>query len=510
MRNKIQALSKPFRMSIYRNSFLNCRALVFALGVLLCACGEDQTLVQQLALEKKYFSAQKLLEKIYINPNIADAEDFKLAVAQFREVVDGASALPATEILDGIMRGCLMRIAQLELMRDNVDGTIAAYEEIVRRYPNNEEITIPARLTLGILHERALQYGDAINAYSVVLPSLSSRIAAQEPEMYLVAIPFHFARMHKHSAQAAQREQAYRQARECYQTMVAKFPNSKVGAAAVSYLAALLADQNEWQALDGLLNQEIARHAQSSELPHFIYTRALALHERLGQTAAAWKMLADLVAKHPEHEIAPQARFEMARMLFAQNQNEAARQTLKQVIAASKTNPNLAARAHEEIAMSYEREGQWNFALNEYRWLAKQYEIFPSALKSHLRIAEYYMQRNEAALAAKAFSEAVAFYQGLITKYPRSMLAALAQEHIANCFMAQQRWDEAAAAAAGVENILDNTVGKVSTSLLLGNIYESSGQTQRAVKVYNEFMQQYPQHPLLDVLKERVRRLTGL
>ena len=479
------------------------------LGALLWTCAEDGALMSRLELEKQYFAAQKLLEKIYINPNIADARDFTSAVQQFHAVVAAADALPRNTILDEVTRGCLMRVAQLEMMRNNVDGTIAAYEEIVKRYPDNEEIALPARLTLGLLHEGALQYGDAIDAYALVLPNLSERIAGQDPEMYLVAIPFHFARMHKHNAQTAARDEAYRRARECYQTIVNKFPNSKVGATAVSYLAALMADQNQWQALDGLLQQQIARHANSPELPYFIYTQALALHERLGETERACRMLEGFVKNYPDHELLLQARFELGRIYFAQNQNLAARQMLKHVIAASEANnPGLAARAHEEIAMSYDREGKWDFALNEYRWIAKQYEVFPPALNSLLRVAEHYVRNNEAALAAKAYSEAVTYYQGLITKYPRSMLAALAQEHITNCFIAQQRWDEAAAAAAGIENILDNTVGKVSTSLLLGNIYESSGQVQRALKVYNDFIRQYPEHPLVGVLKERIRILT--
>lgn len=483
-------------------------ALALLLGAWLWSCAEDRALLAQLEVEKQYFTAQKLLEKIYINPNIADANDFTSAVTQFRSVVTGASALPHNDILDGVIRGALMRIAQLEMMRNNIDATIAAYEEIVKRYPHDDEITVSARLTLGLLHERALQYGDAIDAYSLVLPNLSERIAAQDPEAYLLAIPFHFARMHKYSTETATRNEAYLRARECYQTIVTKFPDSKIGATAVSYLAALMADQNQWQALDGLLQQQIARHAKSPELPYYIYTQALALHQRLGETTRARDMLERFVKEYPGHELTPQARFELARIYFAQNQNLPARQTLKDVIAACEAkNPGLAARAHEEIAMSYEREGQWNFALNEYRWIAKQYEVFPPALKALLRVAEHYVQGNEAELAAKAFNEAVVYYQGLITKYPRSMLAALAQEHIANCFIAQKRWDEAAAAASGIESILDNTVGKVSTSLLLGNIYEASGQAPRAIKVYDEFMKQYPQHPLVDMLRARIALL---
>lgn len=132
-------------------------ALPCLLGALLWTCAEDRSLVSQLELERQYFAAQKLLEKIYINPNIADAHDFTSAVQQFHAVVAAADALPRNAILDDVTRGCLMRIAQLEMIRNNVDATIAAYEEIVKRYPDNEEIAVPARLTLGLLHEGALQ-----------------------------------------------------------------------------------------------------------------------------------------------------------------------------------------------------------------------------------------------------------------------------------------------------------------------------------------------------------------
>jgi len=483
--------------------------LAFSLGVLLLACSGDPMLVRQLEMEKRYFEAQKILEKIYINPNVADTNDFQLAITQFRAVVKDAGTLPPTEVIESVIKGSLIRIGQLELTRDNVEAAVTAYEEIVARYPKDDEITVSARLTIGLLRERTLQYGDAIAAYALVLPSLSDRIMPQDPEMYLVAIPFHFARLHKFSADEGERTHAYRRAQECYQTMIEKFPNSKAGTSAVSYLAALLADQNQWQALDGLLNQQITKHANSPELPHFIYTRAMALHERLGETARARKMLEDLLVKFPDHSIVPQARFEIARILLAQNQNEPARQMLKQVIEMSANNPGLAARANEEIAFSYEREGRWNDALNEYRWIAKQYEIFPPALNALLRVAEHYVRTNNEMLASKSYAEAIAYYQGLINKYPRSMVAALAQEHIANCFVAQKRWEEAAAAASGIENILDTALGKVSTYLLLGNIYEASGQTERAVKLYNEFIQRYPQHPLVDMLKQKVRELTN-
>jgi tetratricopeptide (TPR) repeat protein len=485
------------------------RALGFllALGAVLAACNGRASLAEQIAVEKRYFEAQKLLEKININPNLAETDDFKFAVARFQEAVKDAVALPQNEALDSVIKGSLLRIAQLELMHDNVDGAVAAYEELLRRFPRDDELGVSARLTIGLLHERTLEYGEAIASYALVLPSLAGRLTAQEPEAYLLSLPFHFARLNKFDLDAGKRNEAYRRARQVYETLLAKFPKSKTAAAAVAYLAALLADQEQWQDLDRFLHQQTARHAGSEDLPRIVYAHALALHERLGETARARAMLEELLEKYPEHELALQARFEIGRILMRQDQAEAARLVLKEVVKKGAQQPGLAARAQEEIAMSYEREGQWPQALNEYRWLAKEYETLPPSLGALLRIANHYANENNAQLAQQAYKDAVNYYQSLIAKYPRSMIAALAQEHIANCFVAQRRWDEAAAAAAGIEDILDNSVGKVSTYILLGSIYESAGHTERALKVYGEFVRNFPQHPLAGAMEQKIQTL---
>jgi tetratricopeptide (TPR) repeat protein len=152
-------------------------------------------------------------------------------------------------------------------------------------------------------------------------------------------------------------------------------------------------------------------------------------------------------------------------------------------------------------------EGRWDLALNDYRWLTKQYETTAAALTAPIYIANYYAKQNNLAVAQKAYNEAITHYQNIIHKYPQSIIAALAHEQIANCFIAQKQWEEAIKAVSSIKNVLDNNTGRISTYLLLGNIYESSGQLQLAVKVYSEFVNQFPQHPLVPPVKEKIRML---
>jgi tetratricopeptide (TPR) repeat protein len=207
--------------------------------------------------------------------------------------------------------------------------------------------------------------------------------------------------------------------------------------------------------------------------------------------------------------VAPRVRLEIAKITLQQKSYAQARQLLKEIVGKEKQAPAVAAQAQSEIARSFELEGRWDLAMNEYRWLSQQYETFPLALAAPLHIANYYIRVDDRKLAEKAFGDAVSFYQSIIGKYPKSVVAGIAQEHIANCFMAQKKWDEAINAASNIDKVLDNNVGRVSSYLLLGAIHESRGQSQLAVKVYREFMERFPQHPLAQALKDKVEALTN-
>jgi tetratricopeptide (TPR) repeat protein len=473
----------------------------------LLGCSGNEELQQQFQIEKTYFRAQKIAEAILINPRIAPAKDFADAIALYRQVVKEAEAMPSAPTTVSLVKQSLMKMAQLEMMQEQLDAAIEIYREILKRFSSDDDVTIAARLALGLLHERSLEYRDAVEAYSGLLPSLSSRVEPETPDAFLIAIPIQFARLKSFALGSAQGKEAYGQASDIYTQIINTWPNSKAALLASNYLAAIWADQGRWEEVNTLLDKQIKSHADSSYLPEFLYLKALLLHSRLGQTASAMNLFQDIAAKYPQHEAEPRALLEIAKIYMEQKNYEKAGQLLKSIVEKNGKVPAVAAQAQEGIARCFEMEGRWDLAINEYRWLSQQYETSPPAFAAPIHIANYYSQRNDAKLAEKAFAEAIEFYKNLITKYPQTLVAALAQEQIANCFIAQKKWNDAVSAASNLPNVLDSNAGRISSYLLLGNIYESTGQRRLAAKIYQQFIEQFPQHPLVDALKEKVQRL---
>jgi tetratricopeptide (TPR) repeat protein len=479
-----------------------------ALFATCSACNTNKELQQQYRLEKAYFRAQKMAEAILINPRIAPTKNFAEAIARYRQVVAAVDTTPANPRMIALLKMSLLQMAQLELLQQRVDKAVEIYQELLKRFSaEDDETTILARLALGLLYARNWQYQDAVSAYAGLLPNFSSHITPENPNAYFLSVPFQFARLNKFSLHDTLSRKAYEQATEAYRQIIAKWPDSKAGLLATNYSAALLADQGRWHDLEALIGRQISDKQDTAHLPEYLYWKGILLYKYLGQSGEAMQLFEELVENNPGHRIVPWANLETAKVLLAQQKREEARELLRLILAKHGGVAEVAAQARAEIAQSLEVEGRWDLAINEYRFLAKEYETSPAGLAAPFYIANYYTRQNETTLAETAYAEAISFYQEIIRKYPKSLVAGLAQEQIANCFLIQKKWDEAAAAASEVNKILDNNIGRVSTFLLLGNIYESSGQVKLAVKAYQEFIKEFPQHPLTGQLKEKVQRL---
>ena len=471
----------------------------------------DQRTQQQFEIEKLFFQAEKATDRIMINPRIAASTDYSEAISLYRQVVREAEGLPDNPWLNSLCKQSFANMAQLEVMQEHVEAAVEVYQEILKRYPPDDEAALAARLGLASLYERSFAYHEAVENYSVLLPTLVSKIDPQNPQSYLLAIPFQYARLHRLEADRNRALSAYEQAAATYEQIMHRWPNSKAAMQSVNLLITILADLQKWDRLNALLDAQIKASQQSEYLPRFLYLKAQLLHKWMNKPDLALSQFQGLLAKYPDHEITPSIQLGIALIYMDQANYDKARELLTAITEKHRRDrPALAAHAHEQIARSFELQGNWEQALNDYRWLAKQYEGQPSALTAPLQIARYYTERNNPVLAEKAYAEAVEYYQAIVNKYPKSMVAALAQEQIANCFVVQEKWQEAVTATSKIADVMNNNVGHISTYLLLGKIYETTNQRELAAKVYKEFMAKFPKHPLVSTLEEKVRSLTSL
>ena len=170
-------------------------------------------------------------------------------------------------------------------------------------------------------------------------------------------------------------------------------------------------------------------------------------------------------------------------------------------------NKSLCASSQLTLASTYELQGHWDRAIVEYRWVKEKYPATPQGLYIPLYIADYYQKHGEKQLVENSLNEAIKQYRELVKKYPKTVLAGMAQEYIIYCLSAQKNWVSAAEAANSLKRIYPGTRSEISSYLFLGQIYENSHQTKEARQIYNRFLKKFPHHPLASQVQNKLKLL---
>ncbi|MDQ7065665.1 MAG: tetratricopeptide repeat protein [candidate division KSB1 bacterium] len=396
----------------------------------------------------------------------------------------------------------------MEILQENPQNAIEYYNLYLRNTNNHENPNeISARINLGFLYERILAYQDAAKEYAHVLDKLMDEINPNSPKPYLIAIPFQYARIYKYDLGNGSYKAAVTRASKVYQDMLQRWPNSKAALLALNYVSLIMLQNKDYSRLQQILDEQLQITQDTTILARLQFLQAKIMLAQHVDPATVIRQLQRIITNYPDSEIIAAVKLELAKAYLQQQRFEKTRLILKDILNNYLENFIVAAEAQEQLALSFELEGRWDQALNEYRWLSKQFETSLQGLTAPLKIANYYLQQNNIALADQAFNEAIEFYQELVRKYPSSILAAMAQEQISKCFMAQRKYEEAIGAVKKIKEIWSNSAGVISTYLLLGKIYEASNQYSLAARAYKEIATQFPQHPLAPLFDEKARQL---
>jgi len=96
------------------------------------------------------------------------------------------------------------------------------------------------------------------------------------------------------------------------------------------------------------------------------------------------------------------------------------------------------------IALSYEKQGNWERAENEYQWLITNFANTEDAFEAYLTIAEHYAGANNKRLSDTWYQKADEFYLEKQSEFTGSALEASAISYRAEVARRQGNWPEAA------------------------------------------------------------------
>ncbi len=213
---------------------------------------------------------------------------------------------------------------------------------------------------------------------------------------------------------------------------------------------------------------------------------------------ATVKSLADFAKKHPNSPLSIDAEFDVARLYIAKKEFEQARGELKRILDKYSRSEAICVEALFLMGNTYELQDQWNFALQQYKKIMREYPVTRRGLDIPVYIAQHYKAKYQPDKMVAALQEAVVHYRALAIKFPDTPLALTTSTLVAECFIALKDWQ---AAVDTFDNIIANYKNKAVMDNILLNmaiIYQRELKNEaKAKETLERLINEYPKSALV-------------
>ena len=207
--------------------------------------------------------------------------------------------------------------------------------------------------------------------------------------------------------------------------------------------------------------------------------------------------------KYPETLIGRKARMAMGSLYVAKKEYAKSREVFKKMLELYPDDKAVAIEARFSIGKSYELEGLWDKALLEYSGIIRKHSDTQAAFDLPIYIARYYEKQKDIPARNAAYLKAIEHYRSSAEKYPNTDMGFLAESMIVTCYMNQEDW---VMALEALEKLLADYPMAKTVVLSLRTAADISVRElknpQRAIDIFNRFMEKNPKHPLNESIKK--------
>jgi TolA-binding protein len=339
--------------------------------------------------------------------------------------------------------------------------------EVARLYPSSH--LVPDALTLqGDSLQNAGQYEAAITVYK--------QVVADYPQHAKSAAALHGIQL-CYSA-LGKDDEAVAASKEFLQ----QHKNSEVAPEVQYQVAEHYLNKQDFQKAEKELDQLRADYPKSKVDASAMYWRGQARFKNLkfNEAIQDWK---ELVAKEPQHPLAPRALFKVGLAWYRMQEYPQAEGAFKQVIEAYANTRDVAADARFNLGLTYKRMGRDNDAIQAYEAVWRDYPSTELAKMARIRVGYIYEDAGDYAHAVEAYRALAAADAG--------KLGAEAQYLVGDCLLAQKQSGEALLAYDAVAVNFPGEAGWVVTAQAKsGELLESLGRNREALERYQKIVDQ--------------------
>lgn len=492
--------------------------LLIGLAVVV-SCARDEGFGDRYRAEQMYYRASKLYRTLQIDPGAFDPERSRQVREAFRRIIDefpvstmrqeaGYDAGVRSELLTitGMSR---LNMADLFLREGQIDSAIATYQKAIAEYPDQPTIGSRAQYSLAMVYQSADRWPEAVDVFETLLQNYPPfRETPQQPDENLLNIPGYVAATYLSRGDSARAGTYFQKAREYLSDVTARWPGTPTAQMAQNQIVNTYIRQQRWSSAVAALERLADMLPAGDDPPDALFVMATLYSDRLGQIDRAMTIYEDMIRRYPDSKKLSQALLALGQLHFQRGDLTTARQFFGRVIKDYPRDPGAGAAAQYALALSYEFEGDWNKALNEFRWIVDNYPGTREAFAVPNHILEHYLQYDEQQLARTAYQQALRVYGDIVAENPDAPGALQGRWHIAQSHILMSSWEEAAEALERLVQDYPQSQQVLPALMSLGEIYEVHlDQADRALGAYQTVLQLAPNSPYASAAAQQIDRL---
>jgi tetratricopeptide (TPR) repeat protein len=478
---------------------------------------------ERFAAEKKFHNAYKQYQTIQLKPGGVEPAQYRRIREMFRQIVRDYPAEDVRHrepLSDEVRRDLLnligtsqMSIADLFFQEGQLDSAVTMYQKIVDQYPDNQRLRYKALYSIATSYQQSGRWSDAVAAFDTILQDYPPiRESADQPDITILEIPSYLAATYQSMGDSVSAGVYFTRALNYLHDVSRKWPGTATEHFALDQIANIHLMQKEWSQAIEIFDQISSAYQDSLEPPKALFAMAAVYWEKLQELDRALTIYQDLIEQYPQSSALSKAFLGIGKIYLQRGQLAEARQTLRRVIEEYPQEAGAGANAQYSIALSLEIEGEWDKALNEFRWILSNYPNSREALHVPRYILDHYLQFStpDDDVTQSAYRGALRDYENIISRDPESPQAALSQWYIADIHISMAQWEQAAEALEDLIEKYPQHPQLLISHLKLGEIYELRlGRPDKAIQTYQQLVNLAPNSQSSEFASSRIEHLRG-
>ncbi len=248
-----------------------------------------------------------------------------------------------------------------------------------------------------------------------------------------------------------------------------------------------------------------------------LFYRAMMTHKKIvinpdvvppKMVASVEKNLKAILERYPESRTAKAVPIALAEFYVMNKKYDKAIAALDMLIKAKDQDASLLSKAYFFKGAIYERQDQWDKALEEYKILRDEYTDTSLGLQVPLYIGRYYTKKSKEAEADKAYREAAVFYEKLEKDNEGKILGYVASSMLREAYINLGDYEQAGKIVEDTISDYPSQVTFVQQLPYVELIFVNKlKRPEKAIEIYKNVQEKTQDDKIKEILQDKISEL---